>query len=445
MKRIGVAGLLLWAVCAVAAQPAAGDSVKTQDDLRLELRQIRQELDSLKTARQGPEETREDEMDLLEDRLEQRLQYLESKIDAISRASAPVVLNPRTTAFINFAARADSRKVYDPADPAKEISNRPYLRTVELELSNPVDPYADAVTVISVENEAGKDFSIDAEEAYGVIKRLPILETAPLGLKLKFGKFRAPFGVDNKIHLHDLPWTTRPLIVQKFLGSEHGNFFEAGFNPTGLDFDFFLPDPVPQTTLEANLDVVRAGELALSAGQAGAQPAWIGHLGLSRDWSNEHLLVLGLSAYRENGSSSTAMYGADATYKWAPSEERESRSFVGGGEVFVGKRTTPDPAGGTASISPYGWFGYLQYQTSYWVYLGVRYDWVKAPTLPDPAATDMTIGKSVSAYVSYYTTEFLRFRLGLEHRWNDADVTTGILEINVVFGSHPTEPYWVNK
>jgi len=43
----------------------------------------------------------------------------------------------------------------------------------------------------------------------------------------------------------------------------------------------------------------------------------------------------------------------------------------------------------------------------------------------------------------------LRFRAGYEHRWSDAAAEDGInsfvAEVNVVFGSHPTEPYWVNR
>lgn len=423
------------------AQEAPAVQGATADSLRREIGQIREELDSLRAVRQADQLSQGDALDQLEENLMKRLDYLETKIDAVSRATAPVVLNPRTIAFINFAARADGKTVYDLADPTKEISNRPFLRTVELELLNPVDPYAEAVAVISVENQAGKDFGIDAEEAYGLIKRLPLLEKAPLGMKLKIGKYRAPIGVGNRIHMHDLPWTTRPLVIARYLGSEHGDFFESGYNPTGIDVDFFLPNPVPQTTLEMSLDAVRAGELSLSGGQSGSQPAYIGHVTMSRDWSNEHLLVLGLSAYEEHGPATTRLYGFDVTYKWAPLEQRESHSFVAGGEVLAGKHTVPGPAG--ISTSPYGWYSYLQYQTSYWLYLGVRYDW-----LQEPVDTRL-VTRGVAAYASYYTTEFLRFRVGLEQRWSDIAVldrvTTGIMEVNFVFGSHPTEPYWVNR
>jgi len=421
------------------AQGALGTGEETAASARKALLELRHELDSLKVASDSTDEAR---LEDLEERLEQRLAAIENKIDAVARASAPVILNPRTTAFLNFAARGDNRSVLD-ATGQSEISNRPFLRTVELELRNPVDPYAEAIAIISLEDEAGRGYAIDVEEAYGLIKRLPLLESAPLGLKLKIGKFRAPMGVNNKIHMHDLPWTTRPLVVAAYLGTEHGEFFESGFNPVGVDFDFFLPNPIPQTTLEMNLDLVRSGGLGLSLGQTGTQPSYIAHLTLSRDWSNEHLLLLGVSAYHENGPTSNRLYGADVTYKWAPSENRETHSFVAGAEFFSGRSSTVLPPDTEITSSPYGWYAYLQYQTSYWVYLGARYDWLKDP------ADDRLVTRAIAGYLSYYTTEFLRFRLGIEHRMSDVPsqdrLTTGIFEVNFVFGSHPTEPYWVNR
>ena len=424
------------------AQESEASKNRTIEDLRAELARLHRELDSLKTLRSADLMTQSDMIDRLEETIDRRLTYLETKIDAVSRATAPVAFNPGMTAFINFAARGDSKKVYDQADPANEISNRPFLRTVEMELLGAVDPYASAVAVISLENQAGKEFGVDAEEAYGLLKRIPILEDAPLGMKVKIGKYRAPFGISNKIHMHDLPWTTRPLAVARYLGTDHGEFFESGFNPTGMDLNFYVPNPIPRSTLEMNLDVVRAGELTLSGGRAGGQPAYIGHLNFSRDWSNSDLLIVGLSAYEEHGSATTRLYGADITYKWAPIEERESHSFLVGGEVFAGRHVFTDSAV-VSSSSPVGWYGYLQYQTSYWLYLGLRYDWVEEPS------NDRLVTRSAGAYASYYTTEFLRLRLGFEHRWSDLpvqnNVNTVLCEVNLVFGSHPTEPYWVNK
>ncbi|HEY6192070.1 MAG TPA: hypothetical protein VI215_07050 [Bacteroidota bacterium] len=439
-------------ICLIVRVAPAQDADKPAEqqltELRREVAQLRQDLAGLQARLPQEDSTQTGDLDQLEERLERRAQELENKIDAVSRSIAPIAFNPKMVTAVNLAARSDNKDVLDPSPEHNVISNRPFLRTVEVELSSAVDPYASAFAVISLENEAGKEFGIDAEEAYGLIKRLPLIESAPLGLKMKIGKYRASMGVDNRIHIHDLPWTTRPLIVSRYLGTEHGEFFESGFNPVGMDLDFYLPNPFPATTLEMNLDVVRAGDIALSYANLPQstlvpgglrQPAYIGHLNLSKDWENVHLLTLGASAYDEEGDYPARAYGADVTYKWAPSEERESHSIVAGGEALVVDHFDPL----LQRIHPYGWFGYLQYQTSYWLYLGARYDWIE-----DPADVS-TVTRNIGIYASYYTTEFLRFRLGYEHRWSDAaaddNLNTLIFDLNLVFGSHPTEPYWVNR
>jgi len=441
-----------WSIAAVlavsvfAAPAAFAQQQRSESDslqqLRKEVADLRSTLDSLKAAQDQQSFLADDELESLEERLEKRFRDLENKINSATRSTAPIVFNPRTTAFINFAARADNKKVLDETG-VNEISNRFFLRGVELDLRAPVDPYAEAVAILSVENEAGKGFGIGAEEAYGLIKRLPLLDSAPLGMKLKIGRFRAPFGVNNRTHLHDMPWVTRPIAVSKYLGTEYGNFFEGGFNPVGVDLDFFLPSPLPGSTLEMNADVLTAGDLGLSGGSAGRQPAFLGHLNLSTDWNNEHILTVGASAYTERGLPSTQLYGVDLTYKWSPVEQRESHSVVFGAEAFFGRHSFRDSTSTTLTIKPYGWYAFLQYQLSYWLYLGTRYDWAQEPIVGVPTQ------QSTGFYATYYTTEFLRFRLGIEHRTGTRSpldgLNTGLLEVNLVFGSHPAEPYWVNR
>lgn len=422
----------------LSQQPVAASN-NAIEALKQELALLRSQLDSLKMEQRASEE---DAVESLALRLEQRLKQLEQKIDAIARSTAPIVFNPRTTAFLNVAARRDNQPALDEEGQI-DLSNRPYLRSVELDFQAPVDPYAEAVVILAVEDEAGQGFHVEPEEAYGLLKRLPILETAPLGLKLRLGKFRAPLGVNNRLHMHDLPWTTRPLVISKLFGTEHGEFFESGFAPIGADFDFFLPSPIPGSTLEMNLGVVRGGELRVIQGPNGGRVAGLGRLNLSADWNNEHLVIMGASGYREKGKSVTTLYGFDLTYKWSPTENRAGRSFVAGGEWYVARHEFDDPLAGTTLLEPTGGFAYAQLQLSYWWYLGVRYDWVKE------VDDDQLSTRSYSAYLSYYTTEFLRLRAGIEHRRSDIPtfnrLTTVTVEANFVFGSHPVEPYWVNR
>ena len=412
----------------------------TLQELRTELAALRATLDSLKAVPPA-NPLSDDALDRLEERLEQRFGELERKIQTIANSMAPMAFNPLTTAFVNIAGRTDSRTVLD-AEGVAEIDNRLFLRGVELDFRAPVDPYADAVVILAVENEAGMGYAIDPEEVYGVIKRLPILESAPWGLKLKVGKFRAPFGVNNRLHQHDLPWITRPLIVSKFLGTEHGDFFESGFSPVGADLDFFVPNPFNGMTVEMNLDVFNGGDLGMAPG-TGSKPGYLAHLNLSRDWSNEHILISGVSRYTERGIAKPTLFGADLTYKWSPPENRMTTSFVLGGEVFAGSFSVVDSVGVNSTSRASGWFAYVQYQLSYSWYLGARYDWLREPEDPD------FVTRSIGVYASYYTTEFFRIRIGLERRTSTLPasnpLTTGLFELNFVFGSHPTEPYWVNR
>lgn len=412
--------------------------------LQLELRHLRRG-DSLSSAM-------DEELERLQERFELRMRGLENKIDAVARAGASTVFNPRTTVFINSALRIDDQPVTDTEQVAR-IDDRPFLRSAEVDLRASVDQYAEGVVVLAVEDEAGTGFEIDAEETYGLLKRLPIVETAPLGLKLKIGRYRAAIGVNNRLHLHDVPWTSRPLVVSKYLGTEHGDFFESGYNAVGVDLDFFIPSPIPGSTLEMNLDVLRAGELALSEGRGGSQPAYLSHLNWFKDWNNEHFLTVGISGYFERGLPRTRLLGLDLTYKWRPAERGSFRSFVAGGELLIGDHRFQEgldvDGDGKTDVfpevqrQPMGWFAYAQYQLSWWLYAGVRYDRVEEPQ--DPALRT----QAWAGYLSYYTSEFLRFRVGFEHRESNlrgiSPLKTVFFEVNLVFGSHPIEPYWVSR
>jgi hypothetical protein len=342
--------------------------------------------------------------------------------------------------------RVDDKPVLTPHGVA--IDDRPFLRTAEFDFRAAVDPYADAVAILSAEDQAGAGFSADVEEGYVVIKRLPILESAPLGLKLKIGRYRAPIGQVNRLHMHDLPWTTRPLPISRFLGTENGEFFESGYNPVGIDAEVILPEFIPGAVMELNADVVDGGSIAVSSGSHD-HPGYLGHYNLFFTAHDTHDFNFGVSGYYEAGVHRTGLLALDALYKWKPLAAGEFHSVVIGGELFYANRrfaldTNGDGLPDTEKqAAPLSWFGFAQVQLSWHVYLGGRYDYVQ--DINDPSLTTQV----AAGYLSYYTSEFLRFRAGYEHRWSDVAAENGvnsfIAEVNVVFGSHPTEPYWVNR
>lgn len=378
------------------------------------------------------------------DDLKSELADLKAQQAASKPPTSLNALNPQITAFLNAAMRVDDKQVLTPHGVA--IDDRPFLRTAEFDFRAAVDPYADAVAILALEDQAGEGFGADVEEGYVVIKRLPILETAPLGLKLKIGRYRAPIGNVNRLHMHDLPWTTRPLPISRMLGTENGEFFESGFNPVGVDAEVILPEIIPGAVMELNADVVDGGTIAVSDGSHD-HPGYLGHGNLFFTVHDTHDVNLGLSGYYEAGAHRTGLVGVDALYKWKPLAAGEFHSVVIGGELFYANRKFTDLNGTGPPIekqaAPLAGFGFAQVQLSWHVYLGGRYDYVQ-----DITNTSLTT-QIAAGYLSYYTSEFLRFRAGYEHRWSESPADNGvnsfIAEVNVVFGSHPTEPYWVNR
>ncbi len=439
-RTVTIAMAVLLAAAPAGAQPADSPPAPkpAADPPDRKPRTVEQRIEALEEAVEDLKDENEDLRGELEDARQQQAQRREpTRIN---------LLNPAITAFLNGAGRVDDRTVLSAE--GTPIDDRMFLRSAEFDFRAAVDPYADGVLALAIEDEAGEGFEADMEEAYLVLKRLPIVESAPLGLKLRLGRYRAPLGISNRMHMHDLPWTTRPLPVVKLLGTEQGDFFESGFNPEGIDAELLLPQIIPGAVMELNLDVVDGGDIAISPG--GHRPGFLGRYNLFFTAGQTHDVNLGLSGYLEGrGGHRGALAGVDLLYQWKPLQAGQFRSFVAGGEAFLADRrfeidTDGDGIPETPARSrPLAAYGFAQYQLNWHLYAGLRYDYAQEPD-DDALATHV-----LAAYLSYYTTEYLRFRAGYEHRISDLPGEDGVnslmFEINAVIGSHPTEPYWVNR
>ena len=397
-----------------------------------ESKDLRAEIDALKEENQDIQEDIED--------------LFKEQERPVKKSRSLNLLNPQITAFANVAGRVDDQTVVSL--DGEPVDDRLFLRTAEFDFRSAIDPFSDGVIILAVEDEAGTGFAADLEEAYFVLKRLPILEAAPLGLKLKLGRFRAGLGSSNRMHLHDMPWTTRPLPIVKFLGSEHGAFFESGFNPVGVDAEFLLPEIIEGLVMELNLDVLNAHSMALTEeDQGGWNAGLMSRFNMFYSVADAHDFNLGISAYTERGKRHATLVVGDFLYKWKPAESGEFRSVVVGGEAFYAdRRFLADPEGMPGLIrdsTPFGFYAFAQTQLNWNTYLGARYDY--SQEIDD----DHLSTQILALYASYYTSEFLRFRIGYEHRISDLPSEDGLntllFEANFVIGSHPIEPYWVNR
>jgi hypothetical protein len=326
------------------------------------------------------------------------------------------------------------------------------LREAEIDMRVPVDLYADGVLIASLESESPGKFSASVEEGYVTIKKLPFLDEPPLGLKLKVGRFRPAFGKFNILHTHDLPTTFRSLPTEEFMGEE-------GFIQNGVSGNFFIPTPWDaSSSLDATLEVLNGGDIAISPA-ARSRISYLGHLRWYRTLLEGHDLELGWSSYLHPANKSVGsadFHGVDFLYRWKPYRLGEYKSFLLGGELMFARRSYPEaaePPDVDRAIrlkdlqpgkgKPFGISLFSQWQFNQRTYAGLRWD--RTTTLFDPGLKRT----SLTPYLSYYFSEFLRARLSYEHRWSDLSTensrNTGLFELNWVFGSHPPEPFWVNK
>jgi len=347
-------------------------------------------------------------------------------------------LNPSITLVGNVFSRLDDQKVYN--EEGVRIDDQVNVRVAEIDARASVDPYADAVFILAFHSDAPGEGNVHAEEAYVTIKSLPFLEKPPWGLKFRGGRFRPPLGKMNLLHTHDLPQTVRPLVVEEFLGEE-------GFHANGGSLEFFLPTFWDrESSLDLTLQALDSGHVR-AAGDVRNDFAYLAHLRWFRTIQDAHNLEFGASGYygpTDPGRDlDLLMGGLDFFYKWKPLRGGEWHSFLLGGEVFAADREFLDESNNPARTFPFGYYLMAQYQFTPRIYAGARWDWTQS--LDDENIE--TYG--VIPYVSYYFSEFLRFRVNYQHLWSDLEERDGLntvfFELNFVIGAHPAHPFWVNR
>jgi hypothetical protein len=381
----------------------------------------------------APDEPLERRVERLEREIERQLGMADG--EPLAATPAPIaaqnVFNPSLTVVGNGLYRWDDRNVL--TEEGDRIDRRFWLREVELDMRAAVDPFADGVAIVAVEAEAPGVYEAIVEEGYVVVKSLPVafLERPPLGLKLRVGRFFTETGRVNRLHTHDLPWPLRPLAVEEFLGEE-------GSAGDGASAQLFLPFPFDdESAVELTAQLVTGGALRVSEEGTNA-PGVVSNLRWFRTFARAHHVDVAGIVHWGRGAADEAVWLAsgDALYKWKPLRGGEFRSFVLGGQVFWARPAPQRPR-------PWGFFAWTQVQPWRSVYLGIRYDDTESVLDPENRR------RAASGFLSWYPSEFLRLRAGYERRWSDQPEEDGrdsvLVDVNFVFGAHPTEPFWVNR
>jgi len=310
--------------------------------------------------------------------------------------------------------------------------NRFFPREVELSFFGQVDPYARAeVRIESGEDEPGAETGVSLTEA-----NLTLL-TLPWGTQLKMGQMRARFGYSNQIHEHDLPWVDRPDALRNFLGEE--GLTEKGFEATIVpDLPFYL---------EALVGVFNGdNDVAFGYGKL-SQPLVTARLRTFFELADEHAIQFGVSgASGQTPDRLRSQLAAfDLKYKYRPEGWLHPLLTLGSEGIYSIRRVEND-LGEKTTRDRFGWYAYAEVQPWRRWAGGVRYDWSQFPV--DPGRE-----WAVEPYVTFWPSEFLRFRLAYKHTersQREAFSDNGgsgrlvdelFFQASFILGAHPAHPF----
>jgi len=290
------------------------------------------------------------------DSLERRVAGLEAQVDSLRQLVAQLAAERRDTtaaagelAAMRARARALVPAPTDTAEPhfvlqARSLSqlnpeisvtsdvrvaaSRPGpqldnvdVREFSIGFQSALDPYSNARVFVNFGDH------VEVEEGYAYWTNLPG------GLRLDLGRFRQQLGELNRWHLHAVPGTEYPLVLQEYFG-------EDGLVGNGLS----LYGLVPVTSPGGGVHEVW-GQASLADNETmfagGRRLAALGHLNSFWQVSRSTFVQVGATAlYGENPDSALAarVLGVDARVTWRPLERAAYRSFTLRAEGYAVRR-----------------------------------------------------------------------------------------------------------
>ncbi len=358
---------------------------------------------------------------------------------AISQTS----VNPDLSVIPRFLIQTnDGEKL---AEGRREFSKPDYaFEELEIAIQSYLNPFAKGDVVLTLPGPDLENSKLGIEEVYATI-----LRGLPLGLNLRFGKYRVDYGKINMIHPHAWPFVTQPLSQERFLGEE-------GLNDLGLSASVLLPTGNIYTKL--TVDLLRGGAIDEATGIADtteSSPAYAtsGRLTSFLTLNDHSDLEVGLSGYTgiHDPYAHQRFYYAnvDFKYKYRPNSYT---SLALQGEFLYNKRTAVrdrdlnpfvDDAGQLEqrTIHSSGLYLYTNYQFKKIYALGARYDWSESPYSPDDQA------QAFAAFFGYYPVEeTLGLRLHYQHTNTESPggaEAVNLIALQVLFslGPHKAHPF----
>jgi hypothetical protein len=301
------------------------------------------------------------------------------------------------------------------------------VREVELGIQAVVDPFFRADFFLGVHPDGA-----EIEEAF-----LTAL-TLPGGVQAKLGQFRVPIGKVNLIHRPEQISIDYPWMIREFFGNEGlssaGLSMSAIFSPFGFFQELIVygVGNIGREEHEEDEEVIEIIE-AVDEDDFRNQVAFGAQLRNYWDLSLATNLEAGLSAatgrVRElepdceildpcppvipvEFFADQSYLGAYLTLRWRPPQQGLYRSFIWNTEVLLSEGFDG---------SRFGGFSQAQWQLTRRAFVGGRFDAVQR-FLFDPLGLlepETTWFTAVSGYLTFFPSEFSRFKLGLEQTFGE--------------------------
>lgn len=278
-------------------------------------------------------------------------------------------------------------------------------REVEVVFGHPIDPYSrlDATITFS-------DFeAASLEEAYITHWGLPG------EIKARVGRLRPKIGKASPLHRDSLETVDEPLVVSSYFGAE-------GLSRSAVELSNFLPLPWDAVTHELIGGVMEggAGEGGALFGATRRRPSFYAHLKNFWDISDLSNLELG-ATYLVGSKDADARFevnalGLDATviHRLTPTNKLKWQN-----EVYLQDRdeSFSIAENGTRTNfhdNPWGFYSLVDYRVSPRFGVGGRVDYVE-PVDIDPARLARHADTAWSGYLTFYQSEFARWRMQYRH------------------------------
>ena len=384
-------------------------------------------------------------------------------------------LNPDISIIGDFLADLS------PEEPRVNENHRRFsLREIELAAQAAVDPYFRADFFLGVH-----EGELDVEEAYLTALSLPG------ELQARLGRIALPLGKVNVTHRPELLTPEYPLVIRRYFGSEGLSGTGIGVSRIIAPLGFFQEievfvlngfdlggqveghsDGTEGGGPSDHADSAVPGELRVGGETRRGldQLAVLGHLRSFYDLSAATNIEVGLSGgvgtvERFRGATSDRpleapldvirtflaqrYYGMNTAVRWRPPGQALFRSFIWSTE-WLGQS-------GPESLV-WGGFSHAEWQTGRRTYLGARFDAVQTPGSQEvvlfreeadrQVALEALDGGewmySASAGLTFFPSEFSRFRLWGERSWGegyDSDSGTWKAVFQTTFSIGPHRPH----